>query len=198
MNTSGRYHSPLRVAQLAATRDRIVRAAAQAAAAHGGAAPAFAEVAQRAGVNERTVYRHFPTEAALQEAATAQLEADAGWPEQALDAAALPELVRRTFAAFGRHRPAGSEPARSGPRARRRELLLEALRPLGRGLPRERAVAAAALVQLLSSAEAYRQLAAWGLDGRAAAQAAAGATELVVAELRRQSRRAATPPRRRR
>ena len=62
----GRYHSPLRVSQAAATRERIV--AACVAVMRRGADLTYASVAAEAGVQERTVYRHFPTKEDLEAA----------------------------------------------------------------------------------------------------------------------------------
>jgi AcrR family transcriptional regulator len=58
MKAGGTYHSPLRASQAAATRERIV--AACAALMRRGADLTYASVAAEAGVQERTVYRHFP------------------------------------------------------------------------------------------------------------------------------------------
>jgi AcrR family transcriptional regulator len=54
-----RYQSPLRHEQQRATRDRILEALADVLTEHGSAT--VPQVAARAGVSERTVYRHFPT-----------------------------------------------------------------------------------------------------------------------------------------
>ena len=55
---SGAYHSPLRAAQAAATRERIVAACVALMRRDGEVT--YAAVAAEAGVQERTVYRHFP------------------------------------------------------------------------------------------------------------------------------------------
>jgi AcrR family transcriptional regulator len=59
MKVGGTYHSPLRASQAAATRERIV--AACVALMRRGADLTYASVAAEAGVQERTVYRHFPS-----------------------------------------------------------------------------------------------------------------------------------------
>ena len=82
-----RYDSPVRRERAAATRARIVAAGAE--ILHGypiwnwGALTVRA-VAQRAGVNERTVYRYFATERALRDAVMTQLEDEAGVDLQGL------------------------------------------------------------------------------------------------------------------
>ena len=66
MKVGGTYHSPLRASQAAATRERIV--AACVALMHRGADLTYASVATEAGVQERTVYRHFPKKEDLEAA----------------------------------------------------------------------------------------------------------------------------------
>ena len=58
MNAKAAYHSPLRAAQAEATRQRIVEACL--ATVQRGGDLTYAAVAADAGVQERTVYRHFP------------------------------------------------------------------------------------------------------------------------------------------
>jgi len=59
-----RYHSPLRQAQAAATRARILQASVS--LMEQGADLTYHAIAQAADVQERTVYRHFPTKADLE------------------------------------------------------------------------------------------------------------------------------------
>lgn len=76
-----RYESPLRRQRAAETRERIVTAGVE--LLHGTAtwnwhAVTVRAVAGRAGVNTRTVYRHFANERALRDALLARMERDAG------------------------------------------------------------------------------------------------------------------------
>ena len=64
MKATAPYHSPLREAQMAATRDRIVEACK--AVMLRGDDLTYAAVAAAAEVQERTVYRHFPTKEDLE------------------------------------------------------------------------------------------------------------------------------------
>jgi AcrR family transcriptional regulator len=64
MKSRSRYHSPLRQAQAAATRERILVAAAS--LMESGADLTYGAISRAAGVQERTVYRHFPAKADLQ------------------------------------------------------------------------------------------------------------------------------------
>lgn len=66
MKAGGTYNSPLRASQAAATRERIV--AACVALMQRGADLTYAAVAAAAGVQERTVYRHFPAKQDLEAA----------------------------------------------------------------------------------------------------------------------------------
>src|SRR5215469_4153397 len=61
---SATYRSPLRAAQSAGTTERILAAAATVMQARGHLA--YAAVAAEAGVQERTVYRHFRTKQDLE------------------------------------------------------------------------------------------------------------------------------------
>jgi AcrR family transcriptional regulator len=63
------------------------------------------ELARRANVSARTIYRHFPTRAVLFEALSARVNEELGWPEapRTLDEAI--ELVRALFAKFDAHAP---------------------------------------------------------------------------------------------
>src|SRR5262249_20807419 len=75
------YDNSLRRERAAATRDRIVGAGAELLRGSdirdwGGGT--FGAVAVRAGVNERTVYRHFANERALRDAVMHRFEVDAG------------------------------------------------------------------------------------------------------------------------
>src|SRR5205807_5678190 len=86
----------LRGDQLAATRERILEAACVDVSPRSLESLSFAAVAARAGVSERTVFRHFPTMRALQDAVVARYERMAGWPSSndGLEAAAIPEAIR--------------------------------------------------------------------------------------------------------
>jgi AcrR family transcriptional regulator len=66
MKSRGAYHSPLREAQAAATRERIVEACV--ALMQRGADLTYSAVAAAAGVQERTAYRHFPRKEDLEAA----------------------------------------------------------------------------------------------------------------------------------
>lgn len=96
-----RYDSPLRRQQAAATRSRIVAAGSELVHEFDSwawDALTFRAVAERAGVGERTVYRHFPTERHLHHAVMTRLEEEAGVTYEDLELATLPDITARVFA----------------------------------------------------------------------------------------------------
>src|SRR5436305_1953578 len=82
-----KYEQKQRAEQVDDTRRRIVEATVQLHLARGPAATQIAEVARRAGVQRRTVYNHFPDDAALFAACSAHWRAlhpapdPAGWTD---------------------------------------------------------------------------------------------------------------------
>jgi|HubBroStandDraft_6_1064221.scaffolds.fasta_scaffold1002992_1 AcrR family transcriptional regulator len=92
---TGRYHSPLRASQAAATRERILNACVAVLQRDGELT--YAAVAAEAEVQERTVYRHFPTKHDLESAfwrrvGLTSFDAD--------DEARLVADMRQSFAGF--------------------------------------------------------------------------------------------------
>jgi AcrR family transcriptional regulator len=81
MQTKRKYELKKRAEQMGETRRRITEAAI---ALHGSLGPSrttLSAVAERAGVERRTLYRHFPTEAALFAACSADYFAAHPWPD---------------------------------------------------------------------------------------------------------------------
>ena len=113
-----RYDSPARRLKAAETRERIVDAGAD--LVHGFAGwdwqeLTFRAVAERAGVGERTVYRHFPTERHLRDAVMTRLEQDAGITYEDVDLANLATSLRGSSLrcdASRSKRASGSRPIR--------------------------------------------------------------------------------------
>jgi AcrR family transcriptional regulator len=169
-----RYDSPVRRRQAAETRERIVAAGSELVhefdAWHWDALT-FRAVAERAGVGERTVYRHFPTERLLHDAVMARLEEEAGVTYEGLDLAALPEITARVFSsrrAFAA-REAVEEPADPlfvEVDQRRREALLHAVTDATPTWSEAERRTVAALLDVVWSMPAYERLVgAWDLDG---------------------------------
>ncbi len=182
---------PLRQAQTALTRERILDAAAGLIGAEGDAgAITFKAVAERAAVTEMTVYRHFPNRASLLrgiwEHLNAQMGADIGMP------ASLDELRGqhdRLYSAFDRiapqiisaiATPQGRE-MRASLNKERQEAFLAIVAEVAPGLDGKSKRQIAALLQLLHSAYAWASLREqWDLTGADAAQATRWLIELIL------------------
>ncbi|MBF4161619.1 TetR/AcrR family transcriptional regulator [Nocardioides acrostichi] len=134
----------------------------------------FRAVADEAGVSERTVYRHFPTQAALHDALMDRLRAEADVSFEGLDASGVAEMARRMFRSLDRYTPHPVDATEHSPtlvavdRTRREGLL--AASDGDRRL--------AAVLDVLWSVESYERLArAWGMDADHAAEAVGWAIE---------------------
>lgn len=95
------YDSPVRRQRTAQTRERIIAAGAQ--LLHGRPiwdwhALTIRAVAERAGVNARTVYRHFATERDLRDAVLHRLQEEAGIEIERLRLEDIADLTARMFA----------------------------------------------------------------------------------------------------
>jgi AcrR family transcriptional regulator len=137
----------------------------------------FRAVADRAGVGERTVYRHFPTERHLHDAVMARLESEAGVSYQDVDLTNLAETTARVFTALQRFSvrewvQTPHDPAFVSSDQRRRDALL---RTVSGASPRraeaERRMLAGLLDVLWSPASYERLVGLWGLDGPDATRA---------------------------
>jgi AcrR family transcriptional regulator len=83
MPTKRKYELKQRAAEMAETRLRITEAAVQLHGTIGPARTTVSAIAERAGVQRHTVYRHFPTDADLFGACSAHYVAANPLPEQA-------------------------------------------------------------------------------------------------------------------
>ena len=187
MKSRARYHSPLRQAQAAATRERILVACAS--LMESGADLTYGAISRAAGVQERTVYRHFPTKADLQQGLW-------GWITSRLThtnfaARSTDELVgdmRRAFAGFDAsaplvqsmlHSPQGVE-VRVRQQPARRAMFAACVDAVVPDAPAEVREQAAAALQVLYSAPSWDLLRTfWHMD---AAQAA-DTVELAIRSL---------------
>ncbi|NKC30608.1 TetR/AcrR family transcriptional regulator [Falsiroseomonas selenitidurans] len=192
--TVRRYDSPLRQAQASDTRARILQAVEHLLQAMPEAPLSFDAVAAQAGVERRTVFRHFPNKAALLAAfweGMNQRVALRTWPQNEADLRTLPA---ETFAGFDRHEGviraalasgAGRE-MRLAANEERRRAFRTSLAEVAQGVPPERAEQAAAVIQLLYSAGAWQSLKDyWQLDGRQAGEAVSWAIGALIDTLRR-------------
>jgi AcrR family transcriptional regulator len=179
MKATGPYHSPLRASQAAATRERIVEACV--ALMQRGADLTYAAVAAGAGVQERTVYRHFPKKEDLEAAlwdwiVTHLTHADFA----ARDEEQLVAAMRDSFTGFDAdasliqamlHSPQGLDVRRRQQPMRRAmfEACVDSAVP---GAPPQVRERAAAVLQVLYSAASWDLLRGfWDMDATEAADA---------------------------
>lgn len=186
-----KYDSPVRRQQVADTRERIVNAGSE--LVHGFARWDWREltvraVARRAGVHERTVYRHFSTERELHDAVMRRLQEEAGDPLDGLTLDGFAEVVARLFAylsSFATSPRTPTDPTFVAVDERRREALLAAVAPSTDGWSATDREMAAAMLDVLWSVGAYERLVAvWGLGTEQATQAITGLIGLLVDAIR--------------
>jgi AcrR family transcriptional regulator len=166
------YNSPKREQQSARTRQRIIEAGA-------GLVHEFTEwnwkqltyraVGARAGVSERTVYRHFPTDDQLKNAVMQHLVREAGVDLRALEVEDFGNTVAKIFSYLSSF---AIEPARapddpaflSVDSQRRQALLASVTRAVPDWSPQQRETAAAALDIFWNLPPFERLVATWGFD----------------------------------
>jgi AcrR family transcriptional regulator len=183
------YTSPLRERQTAETRAAILEALGAELAAGGLEEFSVARLARRAGVSERTVFRHFPTRETLLDGLSQWFNDRVGDFPHDVSAEAIPTTIAQVFADFDEHEaltramlasPGGREFRRHA-RAARLARLEAALAPVLDGADSERAAAARALVLALCSARTWQVMRDEGrLDGAAAGRAVAHAIQLIL------------------
>jgi AcrR family transcriptional regulator len=181
-----RYDSPVRRERAAATRARIVAAGAE--ILHGypiwnwGALTVRA-VAQRAGVNERTVYRYFASERALRDAVMAELEAEAGVDLEGLTLDGLQKFTSQILefvSSFPLEPRTPDDPTLVSTSERQRGALVAAVASSTEQWSEvDRAIAAAMFDVLWSMGTYERLVAEWGLDSPNAIRAVMWAIHLV-------------------
>jgi AcrR family transcriptional regulator len=186
-----RYDSRLRRERAAQTRERIL--AAGSALVHGFPTwewhgLTFRAVAERAGVSERTVYRHFPTERELHDAVMRRLEEEAGVTYEGLELDGFADLTARTFSTTSSFAvsnwtaaPYPQEPALVAEDLRRREALIRAVTRETADWPDTQRQMAVAMLDVLWGMPAFEHLVtAWKLEGDQATQALTWVIDLVV------------------
>jgi AcrR family transcriptional regulator len=181
--TRRRYDSTRRRQGASETRDRIVTAGCELLDEssirdwHG---LTMRAVAERAGVNERTVYRHFNNERGLRDAVMHQLEQRAGIDLDELQLGEIADVARRIFAMIATHpleRKPPLDPTLTAASQREQTALLRALAPhVDDWSDTDRAVAAA-MLNALWRVSVYEHLAVdWQLDEH---EAVAGITWVI-------------------
>jgi AcrR family transcriptional regulator len=187
--SSRSYSSPLRDRQAAATRSVILEALGAELADGSVEDFSVARLARRAGVSERTVYRHFPTRETLLDGLSEWYnERVADFPDD-VAADEIAPTIAQVFADFDAHEslargvlasPGGRE-MRQHARVARLARLDAALAPVLKSADPERAAAARALIFALCSAQTWQSMRdEGGLDGATAGRAVARAIELIL------------------
>jgi AcrR family transcriptional regulator len=191
-----RYRSELRQEQAELTREKIRAATAAILRESGGAeAITFKAVANRAAVTEMTVYRHFPTRAALLEGLWEHMNREMG-PNIGMPVSveALLDQHAELFAGFDRIpeqitasiSTAQGREMRSALNTKRRKAFLAIVEDISPRLAADEKIRVAAILQLLHSAYAWSSLREqWRLTGEEAGAATRWAMETLIKNLRR-------------
>jgi AcrR family transcriptional regulator len=166
-----RYDNTRRRAQANATRDRIVAAGAELVREssirdwHG---VTIRAVAERAGVNERTVYRHFANERALRDAVMQRLEDAVGIDLTHLQLDEIGGAAARIFrhvAAYPRDHQPPLDPTLAEANRRQHEALLAAVKEHTASWPAADRTVVAAMLDLLWGVSSYERVVRdWNLD----------------------------------
>jgi Rrf2 family protein len=191
------YDSPLRRAQTDATRDRILQALADVLHTTGGDEIMFDEIAKAAGVERRTVFRHFPNKTELLKAFWLWIGARIGpqiLPSTLDDLVAMPPEIFAGFDAnenvirASLHSPSGRAMRQEVMPARRQSfarIVEDGLQDLSATQRRD----FQALAHLLVSATAWETLKDYaGLSGKDAGKTVSRALTLLMTALRSESR----------
>ena len=180
---------PLRSEYALMTRNRIIDGAVELIAESGGEPVTIGAVAERCGIAERTVYRHFETREELLKAVWPRMQEQVGslgWPSTADELIARPQ---RLFRRFDEHaglvrasiNSATGKELRTGMNAARQAAMLACVADAFPDLDDAAARRLAAVVQLLESADAWSVLKDfWGLHGAEAGRAASEAIAILL------------------
>jgi AcrR family transcriptional regulator len=192
----GPTQSPLRAEQLAVTRRMLLEALLAEIAEKDIADLQIADIAARAGIAVRTVYRHFPTKDALLDAFWEWwINERFGVPDdQPVPLETFPDHLRRIYEAFDRTEPvmrafiysrAGRE-LRDRTRHRRVKMINETLREAVAAVPPDDRSRVLAVFQTLFSVTTWDTLRHFrGLSGEEAGDAVAWVARVLLEELRR-------------
>lgn len=173
------------------TRTRILDAAIALMSESGEEPFSIAQVAARAGVTDRTVYRHFETREALLQAVWPRMQERVGSDGFPQTPQALVDSPRRLFPKFDRSRELVRASVYSAAglevRLRANEQRMAATRACVRNalpeLDQAQLIRRAAVVQLINSAYAWEVMRQFsGLDGEEAGEAASEAIAILIGQ----------------
>jgi len=194
-----RYDGTLRRQRAAETRERIIAAGCEllrGVSIRDWRGLTIRAVAECAGVNESTVYRHFENERGLRDAVMRRLEEESGIDLDGLELVQIADVAARIFETVSSH-PLESRPPLDSTLTeasqRQREALLRAVAAQTAGWSESDRTVAAAMFDVLWGVAAYERLAVdWQLDRNRAIGGITWVIELVeeaIREGRRPSRR---------
>lgn len=196
MKPAVKYESPLRDEQKAETRRRILGAAERLMQDAELGELTFAAVAREAGVQERTVYRHFETKGDLLDALWDALDPRIGTASFPDSEASLVEAPRRVFPAFDDNEnlmrafwstPQGRE-FRLRVNDKRKAAIRKAVADAVKDLPANEARWVTATAQLLYSGAAWQTMKDyWGFSGEEAGKASSFMLQLIFDAARRRA-----------
>lgn len=187
------YDSSSRRRQAEQTRERIVAAGSELVREYRSwdwRELTFRAIAERAGVGERTVYRHFPTERDLHDAVMGRLEDEAGVAYEEVDLTNLTDVTGRFFASLQRFTIEESvqppaDPVFVGADQRRRQALFRAVTEAAPDWPAARVRAVAGLLDVLWNLPSYERLVnTWQLSPAEASTSLTWLIDTVVASVR--------------
>ncbi len=190
-STSRPYDGKLRRERAGATRERIVTAGSE--LIHSGSVRDWKRmtvraVAERAGVSERTVYRHFGNERGLADAVMHRLEQEAGIELDGMRLGDVAKMAARIFEHVSSYplepRPT-LDPTLVDANRRQKHALVDAVAVRTAAWSTDRRREVAALLDLLWSVAAYERLVGdWQLDPDDAARAVSWVIGLVEQAVR--------------
>jgi len=191
------YDNRLRAQQAEQTRQRVLESVVELLAERGEASFTLAELAQRAGVSEPTLYRHFGGRDGLYEAVDAYVQSHLHLPPYPERFEELPQQARQLYARFAEHQKLltaaslgkiGKE-LRARGKARRYEAARGMVRAGATHLDERDAHAIAAVMRQLISMDSYVRLTEeLGLDAEQAGDAVEWALSAFVEKLERDRR----------
>ena len=166
-----RYDNTLRQQLAAESRDRIVAAGSELlhrTSIRDWRGLTVRAVAERAGVNERTVYRHFGNERGLRDAVMRRLEKDAGVDLDSLRLGNIAEVTARILehgSGYPLERRGPVDPTLTDAAQRQHEALLQAVAARTNAWSGAERIAAAAVLDVLWSLGSYERLVVdWHLE----------------------------------
>jgi AcrR family transcriptional regulator len=185
------YDSTLRREKAAETRRRIVLAGSEllhASHVRDWRVLTVRAVARRAGVNERTVYRHFANERGLRDAVMAQVETEAGIELEGMaleDVAGVATRIFEHVSSFPLGPGPVLDPTLSEANRRQHEALLDALAAHSTSWTLEERTMAAGMLDVLWSVGAYERLVRdWRVGPRQAIDAICWVIDMVESAVR--------------